>query len=145
MDPTSAAPIAAAAAVTGAGLQLVLSGWRDLGALSVGAAAIAVVLGVDAPSARPIVAAGVALAAVLAAIAWARGAGAGVGRPALAGIVLAVAVVAGLTPWAFGPVPAATLAAPIGAATLLCAGIALERKGVRRVRPMWYRTVPVER
>lgn len=132
-----------------AGLQLALSGWRDLGPMTVGTAAIAVGIAAAEPSCRPTVAALVSVAAVGAMIAWGRGAGHGVGRPGLSGLVLGVAVVASLAPWSFG-IPtdadyAVRVAIPVGVTAALAALIALERKGVRRVRPAWYRTVPIER
>lgn len=148
MDQAAQVAIGAACgSAVWAGLQLALSGWRDLGPMTVGLAAIAVGVAAEAPSARPIVAALVAVAVLGAAIAWARGSGHGVGRPALSGVVLAVAVPASLTPWLIHvPVDyAVRVAIPVAVVASLAALVALEQKGIRRVRPMWYRTVPVEK
>ena len=148
MDPTAQVAIGAACgSAVWAGLQLALSGWRDLGPMTVGTAAIAIAVAAEAPNARPVVAACVAIAAIGAASAWARGSGHGVGRPALSGAVLAVALPLSLAPWLVHVPPdyAIRAAIPVIVVAALASLVALERKGVRRVRPMWYRTVPVEK
>ena len=135
----------ALAAVLLGAVQCVLSRWRDLGPLTVGAGGVAVVL-----QASPDVLGAVGVAAVLAAFGWARGGRRGVGRPALDGLALGAAVVAGavaavaIRAGLDEPTVRATAAAAVGLAAVVLGGLSVQAARVGIPPPRWTGEVPVE-
>lgn len=140
---------AAAAALVIALAQLAASPWRDVGVLTLCAAACSVAAARGFPSAIEAWALLVALG--VAAVAWARGARHGVGRPGLAGLGIAALAVGVLTPYALpdllppGPrerIMQGTLVL-IGLCGSIGLALALERPGPRRPQLRLFRRVDI--
>jgi hypothetical protein len=118
-----------------AGLQLLLSGWRDLGPVTVICGGIVALL---LPG--PVTQAALAVAALLAAISWARAARLGVGQPAHVGLALTLALAGwALAPWLEGqlPQPELVVASAEGGLGALVAVLALRRPTSSRLRVRW--------
>lgn len=145
MTPTDPWTLGASAVVAMAALQVVLGRWRDLGALTLCAGAILVVLALPSPPRAVWI--GTAVAALLAAVAQARGASRGVGHPSLVGMVFAVAVAVGAVVAAVPERPEARIvgATVIGIIGALATTLALRAPGARHRPVRWVGEIPIAR
>lgn len=149
MHDWSVSEIAGAVAVLTGAVQLGLAGWRDLGVVTLCAAGTALLLARGAPTVWTVGL--VVVAVLLAAGAWNRGARHGVGRPGLAGVGLAVGVLAVTVPWAAGSLVPPPLKERMVEVAVVLVGLtasvglalAMERPGPRRTRQRWFRRVEI--
>ena len=134
-------------------LQLLLGRWRDLGALTLTAGAILVVLALPTPPVA--VWAGLSSAALVAAVAWARGASRGIGHPSVDSAVLGcgIAVATGAAALSSAPGMEAMVGPPlsvnvVGATVLGVIGavattLALRSPGARHRPVRWVGEIPI--